>query len=135
MANAVRVDYASGLAFLPIRGGGHHGFIAELISSPAMEVILRAEEYECVIVDLPPVGPVVDARAISSKVDGFLFVIEWGKTTRQRVKDTLSREWMIAEKILGAVLTKVDTRKMRLYQADLTTAYYGGQYGYQPPAR
>lgn len=86
------------------------------------------QNFDYVVLDLPPLGPVVDARAIASKVDGFVFVVEWGKTARKVVRQTLATEPLIAEKCLGVVLNKVDTEKMRLYREYGSSEYYYSRY-------
>jgi succinoglycan biosynthesis transport protein ExoP len=92
-------------------------------------VLKQAErDFDWIIVDLPPLGPVVDARAIAPQVDAFLFVVEWGRTTRRLVRATLQADRQIRDKCLGVVLNKVDIKNLGLYEACGSKAYYSGQY-------
>lgn len=118
------------LAFLPAVVKRRIPHSSELLASMGMAQVLTAatQNFDYVILDLPPLGPVVDARAIASKVDGFLFVVEWGKTARHVIRQTLANEPLIAEKCLGVVLNKVDSEKMKLYREYGSSEYYYSRY-------
>jgi succinoglycan biosynthesis transport protein ExoP len=123
-------DPKTRLAFLPAVVKHRVPHSSELLSSPAMSNLLATAiaNYAYVIIDLPPLGPVVDARAIASRVDGFAFVVEWGKTARSIVRDTLHNEPQIAKKCLGVILNKVDSEKMKLYREYGSSEYYYSRY-------
>lgn len=123
-------DPKTRLAFLPAVVKHRVPHSSELLSSPAMSKILATAtaNYDYVVIDLPPLGPVVDARAIASKVDGFVFVVEWGKTARSIVRDTLRNEPQIAKKCLGVIMNKVDSEKMKLYREYGSSEYYYSRY-------
>ncbi|WP_119255172.1 polysaccharide biosynthesis tyrosine autokinase [Shinella zoogloeoides] len=117
---AVKTDRRSQLTILPIALGKdaarrHDG--NELISSPAMKQLLNEarQAFDYVIVDLAPVGPVVDAKAFEPLADGFLFVVEWGKTPSNLVRDLLAAEHRIEAKTLGVVLNKTDMAALARY--------------------
>jgi succinoglycan biosynthesis transport protein ExoP len=118
------------LAFLPAVVKRRVPHSSELLASMGMAQVLTAatQNFDYIVLDLPPLGPVVDARAISSRVDGFLFVVEWGKTARKVVRQTLATEPLIAEKCLGVVLNKVDIEKMKLYREYGSSEYYYSKY-------
>jgi succinoglycan biosynthesis transport protein ExoP len=118
------------LAFLPAVVKRRIPHSSELLSSMAMTQVLAevSANADYVVVDLPPLGPVVDARAIASKIDGFVFVVEWGKTARSLVRQTLENEPLIAEKCLGVILNKVDEKKLKLYRAYGSSEYYHSRY-------
>ena len=118
------------LAFLPAVVKRRVPHSSELLTSPAMAKVLAyaTQNFDYVILDLPPLGPVVDARAAASKIDGFVFVVEWGKTARHVVRQTLQTEPRIAEKCLGVVLNKVDHEKLKLYRAYGSSEYYYSRY-------
>ncbi len=103
---------------------------SEMLASPQMAKLLAdvAGQFDYIILDLPPLGPVVDARAIAGKVDGFVMVVEWGATSRRVVRDTLLAEPQIANRCLGVVLNKVDAEKMKLYREYGSSDYYVSRY-------
>ncbi len=118
------------LSFLPAVVKHRVPHSAELLASPAMRNILTSlsAEADYVVIDLPPLGPVVDARAISSRVDGFIFVAEWGKTARRVVRQVLTTDPFIRDKCLGVILNKVDQDRMKLYRSYGSSEYYYSRY-------
>lgn len=121
----------SKLAVLPVVLQRRLPHVAEFLASAGMRSVLKQAEqdFDWIILDLPPLGPVVDARAIASEVDGFVFVVEWGRTSRRLVRATLQSDRQIRDKCLGVVLNKVDMKDLGLYGAYGSKAYYNGQYG------
>ena len=73
------------------------------------------QAFDYVVVDLAPVGPVVDAKAFEPLVDGFLFVVEWGRTPSNLVRDLLAAEHRIEAKTLGVILNKTDMAALARY--------------------
>jgi capsular exopolysaccharide synthesis family protein len=71
------------------------------------------DSYDYVILDLPPITPVADVKAISHFIDAFILVIEFGRTSQQAVIDALNAAPTVREKLLGAVLNKADPDELR----------------------
>ncbi|MDQ0322514.1 succinoglycan biosynthesis transport protein ExoP [Pararhizobium capsulatum DSM 1112] len=122
---AVKVDQKTKLAVLPITpkiGPARDPLTNETLSSPAMaELIENARKtFDYVVVDLAPLGPVVDAKTFAPQADGFIFVVEWGKTPSRLVKELLDAEPEINTKILGVILNKTDMTELPKYSE------YGG---------
>jgi polysaccharide biosynthesis transport protein len=120
----------TGMAFLPAVVKHRVPHSSELLSSVAMRKLLStlSASADYIIIDLPPLGPVVDARAMASRIDGFVYVAEWGKTARRVVRQTLDTEPLIRQKCLGVILNKVDQEKMNLYRSYGSTEYYYSRY-------
>jgi Mrp family chromosome partitioning ATPase len=93
---------------------------------------LRAN-FDFVIVDLPPLAPVVDVRAAAHLVDCMIFVVEWGGTKIDVVQQALDSAPNVHETIIGAVLNKTDMKQIRRYDAHRESFYnnkYYKRYGY-----
>ncbi|WP_250959594.1 polysaccharide biosynthesis tyrosine autokinase [Rhizobium sp. CG5] len=118
------------LAFLPAVVTRRVPHSSELLASPAMNAIIETAKtgFDYIILDLPPLGPVVDARAIAARVDSFIYVIEWGNTSRKAVKSILASDMEVYDKCAGVVLNKVDEEKMKLYRAYGSSDYYASRY-------
>ena len=71
------------------------------------------DAFDYVILDLPPIAPAADVKAISHLVDAFILVIEFGRTSQQTVIDALNAAGPVFEKLLGAVLNKVDPEELK----------------------
>lgn len=95
----------------------------DLLGSDAMDTLLRAarRQFDLVIIDTAPVSSVGDALIITPRVDGVLFVVEWERTHREMVIQSLRDIYEIGENVLGIVLSKVD---VRIQSFDSGTEYY-----------
>ena len=120
----------TGLSFLPAVVKQRVPHSSELLNSVTMRQVLAdlSKNADYVILDLPPLGPVVDARVMAPRIDGFIMVVEWGKTARAVVSELMSSNHQIRNKCLGVVLTKVDQSKMKLYQTFGSSDYHYSRY-------
>ena len=96
---------------------------ADLLGSPQMKRFLTrlAEDHDFVILDLPPVLAVSDARVLARVVDRTVFLARWAGTRRKgdcRLAPA-GRSW---RQVAGVALTLVDVRRH-------------AQYGYSDPVR
>ncbi|WP_275789054.1 polysaccharide biosynthesis tyrosine autokinase [Pararhizobium gei] len=113
----IRVDPQTRLAILPIAPRDHLYHTNELLASPGMEALISnaRSAFDYVIVDLAPLAPVIDAKAFSPFADGFLMVVEWGKTPARLVRDVLQSDPQFNAKILGVMLNKTDMGQLGKY--------------------
>lgn len=90
---------------------------SETISGNRMARLLQEarSQYDYIIVDLPPIGPVLDAKAFEPLADAFLLTAEWGVTPRHLLRASLEHDEKIVSKLLGVVLNKVDLQKLATY--------------------
>jgi polysaccharide biosynthesis transport protein len=88
-----------------------------LISAPMKQMLKSAaNEYDYVLVDLPPILPVVDVKAAAQLFDAFVLVVEWGSTTTDELLKAVSTSAIVSERLLGAVLNKADEAIMRRFE-------------------
>lgn len=97
---------------------------AELLGTEAFARLIRAvrDVFDYVIVDVAPLGQVVDCAVIASVLDGILMVIDASNNSRyleRRLKNQLEKA---GGKLLGIVLNRVDFNER--------PGYYGKAYGY-----
>jgi capsular exopolysaccharide family len=101
---------------------------SDILNSPAMKDMLRAAKsnYDYVLVDLPPILPVVDVKAVAHLFDAFVLVVEWGSTSTDEVLKAIGASPILSERLLGAVLNKADEAVMRRFEgySDRRYAYY-----------
>ncbi|AIC28581.1 succinoglycan biosynthesis transport protein exoP [Rhizobium etli bv. mimosae str. IE4771] len=130
LKDLILLDPKTKLAFLPTVARYRVPHSSELLASRGMDQLLEIarQSFDYIIVDLPPLAPVVDARAINPKLDAVVFVIEWGKTSRKVVQSTLLSEPDLYTKCVGAILTKVDPAQMKLYRTFGSSEYYYKRY-------
>jgi len=120
----------SGLYFLPaaITKRVHH--TSEILASAGMQRLLTesAKDFDYIVVDLPPLAPVVDVRAAASMFDAFVLVVEWGRTPRPMVQTMLAGDELIYDKCIGVVFNKVQMDKIGLYEKQDSKEYYYRQF-------
>ena len=94
----------------------------ELLSSDRMGVMLErlSENYDYIILDLPPVGEVGDALAVASMVDGILLVVRQNRCDRGSLKNAARQFDFVGAKLLGLVFNCVSER----------SGSYGKYYNY-----
>lgn len=111
---ALMKNDARNFYFLPavIRGQFTHS--DQLLSSSTMRNFLEdaKSEFSYIVVDLPPIGPVMDAAAFAPLIDALVLVVEWGKTPRKLVRSILASEPVIQDKMLGVLINKVDMSQL-----------------------
>jgi succinoglycan biosynthesis transport protein ExoP len=123
-------ESASSLAVLPAVLRGRVPHTSDFLVSSGMKAVLKQaeEDYAFIIIDLPPLGPVVDVRAIAPQLDACLLVAEWGVTARALIRDMLASHPLVRDKCLGVVLNKVTMNKLRFYDNYGSEDYYSGKY-------
>ena len=110
-------DDQTGLVTIPANASGAGGGANDFLSSPAMQTFLAEARaaFDYVVIDLPPLGPVIDAMSVLPWTDGFILITEWGTTPRRLVRTLIEREPDLSSDILGVVLNKVDFKKLPRY--------------------
>jgi len=95
----------------------------QLLARPAFQNLLSAarRSFDVIILDTPPVGPVVDGLYIAQFVDAILFVTRWASTPQRDARRAI--ESLNASKPPHAEIVTV------LNQQDLNRSSYGKKYG------
>lgn len=117
-------------AFKVITAGQNPPNPMELLSSEKMKNCLQKlrEQYDYVILDLPPVGEVSDAMAVANETDGMLLVVRQNYCDRNVLSDTARQFQFIQAKILGVVFNCTGEHSGK-YGKGYYKRYYRG-YGY-----
>ena len=120
----------SGLEILPCLYNKEDPRIAEGLSPATLNALLESSgrSFDYIVLDLPPIGPVVNARGLAPSIDTFIFVVAWGATSRGAVRAVLEKEHAIRDKLLGVVLNKVDMQKLKIYEHFSSDGYYHSLY-------
>ncbi|TFV71215.1 chain-length determining protein [Bradyrhizobium frederickii] len=109
----------TGLDFLPSVVASRMVNSADVIGSKAMAELLKVlrEHYEYIVIDLAPVMPVADSKAVSLLIDAMVYVIEWGQTTRSALQESVSGSEVLQKKLLGAVLNRANPKMLKRIEA------------------
>ncbi|MCU0732497.1 MAG: polysaccharide biosynthesis tyrosine autokinase, partial [Hyphomonas sp.] len=126
---AIIRDESTGLDFVPGAVGELVADTSGLISSPQMRAFVEAlqKSYDYVIIDFPPLLPVVDVRAAVGFVDGFLLVVGWGSTNARTLQDALGSSQDVWSKLLGSILNRANVQQLEHY-GEYTKPYYDNRY-------
>jgi len=129
LAELVHTRSGSGLDVLPCVTKRRPINAAELLGSAQMSRLLTEARsfYDYVFVDFAAIMPVVDAKAAAHLVDGFVFVTEWGSSSRKLVLEALSSSDVIRERMIGILLNRADPSALRqseAYRGKAFQAYY-----------
>jgi capsular exopolysaccharide synthesis family protein len=128
--DAVLNGATENINFLPARSDRRNGHNAPaLVDSLNMRDAFAGlrRQYDLIFLDLPPLAPVVDARAIADLIDGYLLVVEWGQTKTDLVQHALAHAKQLNDKLIGIALNKVDVSRLGRYDRHLTE-YYATEY-------
>ena len=82
------------------------------------------ETFDYVVVDAPPVGPVIDAVIVANLADKTVLVVEWASTPRERVETSL-RQVSTHKRVAGVVFNFVNQDRAQKYGGEY---YYGKSY-------
>jgi succinoglycan biosynthesis transport protein ExoP len=105
----------------------------ELLSSVKMERMVTAlrENYDYIILDLPPVGEVGDALAAAKRTDGMLVVVRQNYCNRSLLSAAVKQFGFVETRILGVVLncaTEGDRGYGKYYYRGYRRSRYEGSY-------
>jgi succinoglycan biosynthesis transport protein ExoP len=132
---AICKDAKTNLAFLPTVKKQPLFHTSEMLSAATTKQLfdhLRAT-YDYVVVDLPPLAPIIDVRATAPLIDCLVLAIEWGRTKTDVVQHALHTAPSLHTALIGAVLNKTDMQAIRRYD-NYHNDYYSNKhfarYGY-----
>ena len=122
---AVLVDRGSGLSVLPAPLNSYSHATSELMFSEGVGAAFDQlrQHFELIVLDCPPLLPLVDGRALAEHADQIVLALAWDKTPRDAARDAVEMLGPVHDRILGTVLTRVDLHKLRHYDYYSSSAY------------
>lgn len=90
-------------------------------------VLQLRDEFDMIIFDSPPLGPVIDPVILSNLVDKVVYVVRWGSTARELVARAI-QQLPGHRKVAGVVFNRVDDSEAQKYGKYAANYYYGGRY-------
>jgi Mrp family chromosome partitioning ATPase len=124
-SDTLLVDRSTGLAVLPSPPRQRGAVANEFVFSDAMRLMIDRlrQQFDYVIIDSPPLVPLVDARALAEFADRIVLTIRWDSTPRDVVAQALEALAPAYDRLLGTVLTRVDMQRLRLYDYYRSSSY------------
>jgi polysaccharide biosynthesis transport protein len=123
IAEAILREPKSNLAFLPAGKRIPLFLTSEVLAGESISKLFEVlrQNYNYILVDLPPLTPIIDVRASTHFVDAYLLTVEWGRTKIDAVEQSLGSVPNIYESLIGTVLNKTDMETIGRY--DITGRY------------
>jgi succinoglycan biosynthesis transport protein ExoP len=122
---AILVDRSTGLSILPSTAVKQADLITELMFSQRIVDVLDhlRHRYELIIIDSPPLVPLVDGRALAELADRIILALAWNQTPGEVLSHTMDLLSPVHDRVLGTVLTQVDLSRLRFYDYYRSSAY------------
>jgi capsular exopolysaccharide synthesis family protein len=94
----------------------------DVLASERMRALIARlrENFDYVILDTPPVGPVIDAAIVSRLADTTVFVVQWASTPRDLVESCMKK--VSDHKRVGGIVLN--------FVKEAYAKKYGGEYAY-----
>ena len=127
LQDAVKYHQHLKLWFLP--AGNKTQSAADLLGSQRMKSLLAGlrDKFDLIVVDTPPSGPVIDPVVVSHLCDKILYVVRWGATPRELVKQSVA-QLSGHRKIGGVAFNMVNEKQAQKYGKNAYSYYYGSRY-------
>jgi succinoglycan biosynthesis transport protein ExoP len=128
--DVVYEDPATNLSVLPINVGEPQAHSSELLASAYVADALAqlSTEYDLIVFDLPPIGPIVDVRILVPMMDMMVLVVEWGRLPSDVIRAAMEAEYEVFERCGGVILNKVDAARNKLYISNSARSYLSHEY-------
>jgi succinoglycan biosynthesis transport protein ExoP len=101
----------------------------DLLSSDRMKSFVAGfrKSFDLVLIDSPPIGPVIDPVVIAQMADKIVYVVRWASTAREMVKHSIDKV-MGDKKVAGIVFNQVNDRQAAKYGKHAYSYYYSSRY-------
>jgi succinoglycan biosynthesis transport protein ExoP len=105
---AVRRSAQPGLSVLPCLAGTSPARAAKVLGSRGFRALVDAarEDYDQVLIDLPPLSPFVEARAPVRALGRVVIVARCGRTSGVALRAALDADPVLSERVAGVVLNR-----------------------------
>lgn len=101
----------------------------DLLASERMKSLVASfrKSFDYIVIDSPPIGPVIDSAVIAQLADKVVFVVRWAATAREMVQQSV-QQLSGHKKIAGIVFNQVNENEAQKYGKYAYSYYYGSRY-------
>ena len=98
----------------------------DVLGSERMKTLIShlRETFDYVVLDTPPVGPVVDPVIVANMADKTIFVVQWASTPRELIETSI-QQVSIHKRVAGVVFNSVNQSRAMKYGGEY---YHGKSY-------
>ncbi len=125
-----KYDSSSDTTFDILTSGSVPGNPSELLNSKRMGTLLStlSKSYSYIVVDLPPIGTVIDAVSLAGRLDGMIVVVRENTCPRSLLDECMQQLEYADIKVLGFVVNGAMEGSGKKYQYGRYGKY--AKYGY-----
>jgi succinoglycan biosynthesis transport protein ExoP len=84
------------------------------------------ENFDYIVIDTPPMGPVSDPLIVARLADKIVYVVRWGATARELVQQSMDK-FAEHKKVAGVVFNQVNQKLAQKYGKYSYSYYYGSR--------
>jgi capsular exopolysaccharide synthesis family protein len=108
--DAIWIDHRTNTHVLPLVNSSQIPNSSDVLGSGVMQRLLERldQSFDTILIDLPALEEVPDARAIGPLLDGCIIVAEWGRVPVDALRDAVDMLQMSRVPLLGVVINKVE---------------------------
>jgi len=116
---AIWHDNATNMRFLPATMKSRLAHSSEILAAAQTRKFLDGlrNSYDYIFIDFSPLMPIVDVRMSTNLVDSYIYIVAWGETRIEFVKQALHSARSVHERLLGIVLNKVNLAAVDRYES------------------
>ena len=98
----------------------------DVLGSERMKALIShlRETFDYVVLDTPPVGPVVDSVIVANLADKTIFVVQWASTPRELIETSI-QQLSTHKRVAGVVFNSVNYARSKKYGG---AYFYGKSY-------
>lgn len=92
---------------------------SDVLGSERMKMLISQlkERFDYVVLDTPPVGPVIDPVIVANLADKTIFVVQWASTPRELV-ETSVQQISAQKRVAGVVFNSVNEDRAKKYSGE-----------------
>jgi polysaccharide biosynthesis transport protein len=76
-----------------------------------------------IVIDSPPLVPLVDGRALAELADRIILALAWDQTPGEVLSHAMELLSPVRDRVMGTVLTRVDLSRLQFYDYYRSSAY------------
>lgn len=123
------IKFADNVRYWVMSAGSKTQNPPDLLASERWKTLieLMRTKFDLIIIDTPPMGPVIDPSVVAQVVDKIVYIVGWSATARELVQQSV-QQLAVGHKVAGIVFNRVNDLQAQKYGKYAYSYYYGARY-------